>query len=85
MDGAKFADALRAGYAPSMNRVRSGELPWTRLDDLHRMILDAILPQFGLAHLDEAARAHLNRVWHRLDPWPDAVEGVTRLKAKYIC
>ena len=85
VDGAAFARAWRAGYQPAMQRVRSGELGWTRIDDLHRMILDAILPQFGLAHLDEAARAQLNRVWHRLAPWPDAVEGVRRLKARYLC
>ena len=85
VDGAGFARAWRAGYQPAMARVRSGELGWTRIDDLHRMILDAILPQFGLAHLDEAARAHLNRAWHRLDPWPDAVAGVRRLKGRYIC
>jgi 2-haloacid dehalogenase len=85
VDGAAFARAWRAGYQPAMQRVRSGELGWTLIDDLHRMILDQVLPQFGLAHLDEAARAHLNRAWHRLDPWPEAVEGVKRLKEKYIC
>ena len=67
MDGDAFALAWRAGYRPAMARVMSGELGWTLIDDLHRMILDQILPQFGLAHLDEAARRHLNRVWHRLD------------------
>ncbi|GAB3771843.1 haloacid dehalogenase type II [Ramlibacter monticola] len=85
VDGAAFARAWRAGYQPAMARVRSGELGWTRIDDLHRMILDGILPQFGLAHLDEAARAGLNRVWHRLDPWPDAVDGIRRLKGRALC
>jgi 2-haloacid dehalogenase len=85
VDGAAFARAWRAGYKPAMARVRSGELGWTLIDDLHRTILDGILPDFGLAHLDAAARAHLNRVWHRLAPWPDSVEGLQRLKAKYIC
>jgi 2-haloacid dehalogenase len=85
VDGAAFARAWRAGYRPAMARVRSGELGWTLIDDLHRMILDTVLPQFGLAHLDEPARAHLNRVWHRLDPWPDSVEGVRRLKSRAIC
>jgi 2-haloacid dehalogenase len=66
-----------------MVRVRSGELGWTRIDELHRMILDEILPRFGLEHLSQDERAHLNRVWHRLDPWPDAVAGLTRLKARY--
>lgn len=84
VDGDAFARAWRAGYRPAMARVMSGELGWTLIDDLHRMILDGILPQFGLGHLDEQARGELNRAWHRLDPWPDAVEGVQRLKRKYI-
>src|SRR5207237_1095044 len=84
VDGAAFALAWRAGYRPAMARVMSGELGWTLIDDLHRMILDQILPQFGLEHLDEAARRDLNRVWHRLDPWPDAVAGLQRLKGRYL-
>ena len=83
VDGDAFARAWRAGYQPAMARVRSGELGWTLIDDLHRLILDDILPRFGLAHLDEAQRRHLNRVWHRLDAWPDSVEGLTRLKRRF--
>ena len=86
VDGDAFVTAWRAGYQPAMRRVMSGELGWTLLDDLNRMILDALLPRFGLAYLDEPQRAHLNKVWHRLDPWPDAVAGLTRLKQSYtIC
>ncbi len=86
VDGDAFAIAWRSGYKPAMARVASGELGWTLIDDLHRIILDQILPDFGLASLDEQARRHLNRVWHRLDAWPDSVEGLTRLKRKYtIC
>lgn len=84
VDGDAFARAWRAGYQPAMARVRSGELGWTLIDDLHRMVLDSILPQFGLAHLDEAARKHLNQVWHRLDPWPEAVAALQRLKRRYV-
>jgi 2-haloacid dehalogenase len=84
VDGDAFALAWRAGYQPAMQRVRSGELGWTRIDELHRLILDEILPQFGLVHLDEAQRGTLNRVWHRLQPWPDSVAGLTRLKARYL-
>jgi 2-haloacid dehalogenase len=84
VDGAKFADAWRAGYGPSMNRVRTGELPWTKLDGIHRMILDKILIDFGIAGLSEAETAALNRAWHRLRPWPDAVGGLTRLKKRFI-
>ena len=84
VDGAKFADAWRAGYAPSMNRVRTGDLPWTKLDTLHRMTLDRILEDFGITSLSEPERDDLNRAWHRLKPWPDSVAGLTRLKKKFI-
>jgi 2-haloacid dehalogenase len=84
VDGNAFALAWRAGYQPAMARVRSGELGWTRIDELHRLILDDLLPTFGLTHLSEAERVHLNRVWHRLDAWPDSVTGLLRLKKKFI-
>jgi 2-haloacid dehalogenase len=83
VDGNAFALAWRAGYQPAMQRVRSGELGWVRIDDLNRTILDAMLPTFALAHLSEAERQHLNRVWHRLDAWPDSVAGLLRLKSRY--
>jgi 2-haloacid dehalogenase len=84
VDGAAFADAWRAQYAPSMNKVRTGELPWTRLDQLHRMSLDRLLPEHGLTGLSEAETAELNRAWHRLRPWPDSPGGLARLKRKFI-
>ena len=83
VDADAFALAWRAGYQPAMQRVRSGQQGWTRIDELHRQILDGILPRFGLAHLNEAERQHLNRVWHRLAAWPDSVAGLTRLKARF--
>jgi 2-haloalkanoic acid dehalogenase type II len=84
IDGAAFADAWRAQYAPSMDRVRKGELPWTKLDQLHRMSLDHLLPTVGLEGLSESEKVSLNKGWHRLNPWPDAVAGLTRLKRKFI-
>ncbi len=84
VDGAKFADAWRAAYRPSMDRVRSGELPWTTLDRLHRMSLDTILVDFGITGLSEVETDALNRAWHRLQPWPDAVAGLTRLKKRFV-
>jgi 2-haloacid dehalogenase len=84
IDGAAFADAWRGGYGPSMNRVRSGDLPWTKLDDLHRMILDRILSDFGVTTLTDSEKADLNRAWHRLKPWPDSPGGLARLKKKFI-
>ncbi len=83
-DWEKFADAWRAGYGPAMDRVRKGELPWTRLDTLHRMILDGLLADYGIVGLSESEKEHFNRAWHRLSPWPDSVDGLTRLKEKYI-
>jgi 2-haloacid dehalogenase len=86
VDANAFALAWRAGYKPAMQRVRSGELGWTLIDDLHRTILDELLVKFGLTHLDESQRRHLNKVWHRLDAWPDTVAGLTRLKSRFtIC
>ena len=82
--GSEFALAWRAGYQPAMQRVRSGELGWTSIDDLHRVILDGLLERFGIRQLDEAGKRHLNRVWHRLDPWPDTVAGLARLKSRFM-
>ena len=81
-DWARFADDWRAGYAPAMDRVRRGELPWTPIDDLHRGRLTELLDGAGIA-VDDAAIDHLNRAWHRLLPWPDAVAGLERLKRRY--
>ena len=83
INAVKFADAWRSGYRPAMNRVGSGELPWTKIDDLHRMILDDVLAKFRVSALNEAEKAELNRVWHRLKPWPDTVRGLKRLKKKF--
>jgi 2-haloacid dehalogenase len=82
--GGEFALAWRGGYQPAMQRVRSGELGWTRIDDLNRIILDRLLQEFGITHLSEAQKKNLNHVWQRLDAWPDSVAGLTRLKTKYI-
>ena len=83
VDANAFATAWRKGYQPAMARVRSGELPWTKIDDLHRMILDAILNDFGITTLSESSKRHLNLVWHRLNPWPDTVRGLTQLKSNF--
>lgn len=84
VDWTRFADAWRALYQPTMERVRGGQLPWTRLDDLHRMSLDRLLSEFGIKGLSETDIDHLNRAWHRLDPWPDVVPGLTRLRPRYV-
>jgi 2-haloacid dehalogenase len=81
-DWPRFADDWRDGYAPAMDRVRKGELAWTRIDDLHRMILAELLAGAGIS-VSDAEVDELNRAWHRLDPWPDSVAGLTRLKEKF--
>ena len=84
VDGDALALAWREGYQPAMQRVRSGELGWTKIDDLHRLILDSILPRFGMGDLPENERRTLNRVWHRVNPWPDVVEGLSLLKRRHV-
>ncbi len=84
VDGNAFALSWRAGYQSAMDLVRNGSLGWTRIDALHRRILDSILPQFGLGDMPEAERAALNRVWHQLSPWPDVLAGLARLKSRFV-
>ena len=84
VDWTAFADAWRDGYQPAMARVRSGELGWTKIDDLHRMILDGLLKQFSIRGLAELEIDDLNRAWHRLRPWPDARRGLALLKRDYV-
>ncbi|MCY4501761.1 MAG: haloacid dehalogenase type II, partial [Alphaproteobacteria bacterium] len=84
LDWHGFARRWRDRYQPAMEEVRSGARPYTILDVLHRENLEALLEEFGVAGLSEAEKDDLNRAWHRLDPWPDAVLGLTRLKRKYI-
>ena len=84
VDWPRFADRWRDGYHPAMEKVRKGQLPWTKLDDLHRMIFDELVTEFGITGLSEAEKDQWNRVWHRLKPWPDSVAGLTRLKKKYL-
>lgn len=83
VDWAAFADAWRAGYRPAMDRVRVGELPWMNIDALHRMILDELLVEFRIRGLRETEKDFLNRAWHRLKPWPDAVRGLRRMKRHF--
>ncbi len=84
VDWPAFADAWRAGYAPAMDRTRGAGQAWADIDTLHRQILDGLVPRFGLHTLDAAELAHLNHVWHRLMPWPDAVGGLNRMKSRFV-
>jgi 2-haloacid dehalogenase len=85
-DAEAFADAWRAQYQPAMEEVRSGRRPFVRLDVLHREMLDVTLAQFAIdaAAIDPAELDRLTLAWHRLDPWPDVVPGLMRMKERYI-
>lgn len=84
IDWLEFTVEWRKLYQPSMEEVRAGRRAWTTLDVLHRESLDRLLERYGVKGLGEADADHMNRAWHRLDPWPDVVEGLTRLKRKRI-
>ena len=84
LDWHTFADAWRDQYQPAMEDVRSGKLPFSKLDILHRRNLEVILKAFELTRLDEPTRIHLNRAWHRLDAWPDVTPGLKRLRGKFL-
>jgi 2-haloacid dehalogenase len=85
VDWLAVADAWREQYQPQMETVRSGKRPWTTLDVLHREALDTVLPAFGLNDVvSDTDRDDFTLAWHRLDPWPDVVEGLTRLKTRHI-
>ena len=81
---AEFADLWRQGYGDGTRRVNDGKDNWVPVDEIHRRKLDQLLEQFEIAGLQKHEIDHLNRVWHRLNPWPDSVEGLTRLKSRYV-
>jgi 2-haloacid dehalogenase len=84
LDVVDFAAEWRRMYDPAMAEVRAGRRTWTKLDDLHRESLMTLVPKYGLDKLDADELEQLNTCWHRLDPWPDSVPGLTRLRTKYI-
>ncbi len=84
LDWNAFALSWRGRYQPAMARIRSGERPFVKLDVLHRENLEEVLLEFGVDGLSEQEKDHLNRAWHRLSPWPDAVAGLVRMKRKFI-
>jgi 2-haloacid dehalogenase len=84
LDWDAFADAWRDQYQPTMEEVRSGRLPFSKLDVLHRRNLDIVLRAFGLDRIDEPTRVRLNLAWHRLDAWPDTAPGLARLRTRFM-
>src|SRR5438034_9368865 len=83
LDWEAFADAWRDQYQPAMNEVRTGRLPFSKLDALHRRNLVLILKTFGLDHVDDRHRSELNLAWHRLDAWPEVKSGLLRLRTQF--
>jgi 2-haloacid dehalogenase len=83
-DWLAFADAWRDQYQPSMEEVRAGRLPFSKLDVLHRRNLDVVLRDFGLQQVPDDVRTQLNLAWHRLDAWPDVAPGLARLHEKFL-
>lgn len=84
IDWADVVDRWRGRYDPQKARVRSGELPWTNLDELHFDALESVFQEMGISLLDRSAMMHINKVWHRLNGWPDASNGLYRLKRQFI-
>jgi 2-haloacid dehalogenase len=84
LDWLAFADAWRDEYQPAMEEVRTGVIPFSKLDALHRRNLERILPRFGVSGLDEATMRHFNKAWHRLDGWPDSAPGLQRLQKVFL-
>ncbi|MFQ6018209.1 MAG: haloacid dehalogenase type II [Kiloniellaceae bacterium] len=84
LDWEAFVDDWKSCYRAGMDRVNSGEIPWMTVDEIYRAKLDELLVAYGITGLCEAETARFNRVWHRLDAWPDAVEGLVRLKRKFV-
>lgn len=83
IDWEAFARDWRSQYQPNLDQVRSGRRPFELLDTLHREALDILLPKYGIDDLSDVQKDHINRVWHRLDGWPDSVPGLLRLKARF--
>jgi 2-haloacid dehalogenase len=84
LDWPAFADAWRDEYQPGMEEVRSGRIPFSKLDVLHRRNLERLLPRFGLKDLSEDVLRNLNLAWHRLDAWPDVTPGLKRLRQRFL-
>jgi 2-haloacid dehalogenase len=84
LDWIAFAEAWRAEYQPGMEEVRSGAVPFSKLDVIHRRMLERIRPRFGLEKLDEPVLQALNLAWHRLDAWKDVPAGLHRLRRRFL-
>ena len=84
VDWVSFVDEWKTAYRPGMEAVRTGATPWMTVDAIYREKLEALLPRYGLNGLTEVEKTYLNQAWHRLDAWPDAPAGLSRLKQRYV-
>jgi len=72
-------------YRTVLDQIIAGQRPWLRVDRIYRETLDDLLQRHGLsAAFSPAERDALNQVWARLDPWPDSVEGLARLRRRFV-
>lgn len=83
LDWEAFADAWRGEYQPGMEEVRSGRIPFSKLDLLHRRNLERFLPRVNVTGLSDAVLHDLTLAWHRLDAWPEVPAALARLKTRY--
>ena len=84
LDWAAFADAWRDEYQPGMEEVRSGRIPFSKLDVLHRRNLERFMPRFGMGSLPDEVLRELTLAWHRLNAWPDVPAALKRLRKKFL-
>lgn len=80
----EFADQWRAGFRALQSRIANGKTPWMTMDEIHRSVLVQMLEELGVPRLSDEEVTDLNCAWHRLRPWPDAVDGIVRLKRQYM-
>ncbi len=83
-DWADFTDQWRGYYYRWTAEIGQGKRQYLPVGYIHRQGLEDLLEKFGLKGLSEEEKVTLNKAWHRLDPWPDTVEGLTRLKSRFI-
>lgn len=80
----EFADIWRETYRPNLDKVINKQTPWMNLDTLHKIALEDLLKKFGVNNLTDNEKEHINKIWHRLEPWKDSVEGLNLLKKNFI-
>lgn len=85
IDWAALSSEWRDLYRSTLDRIIAGQQPWLRVDRIYRETLDTLFERRGLSGVFTVAeRDELNQIWTQLDPWPDSVEGLTRLRRRFV-